>query len=624
MMRPENMSLIEIIVPAGLFTQLIDRMYSFGAVAIEHKALPGGELLPFTSFDDQQQKQAQEKLSLLHSALSILNISADIKPEEMTLSKIMYSIHESVTIATDVISADREMKSASESLNTAQTGELMMQWLRSIGIDPSLCVSSERITVYTGTIPASAHNLSFSDDTIIEQSSPVKGNKFIAALTRSSNGHRLLDTLERAGFKTVPTGITSNHIKALKNKITTAKKNLKKNMESAHLLSAAFAALNDFIRATAETHYARSSKLCTHISCWVPSQSAKKFSSAMIEAADGCCLTNIISAERAISEKVFGYEEVPSLLTRSKLLEPFRLIVSTYGCPAYRHADPIIISALGFVVMFGMMFADIGHGMVILIAGLLLRLFTRLKNLRDAGMLMLYSGMASVAGGFIFGSFFGREDIIHPLWFSPMENTNLFLLIGIASGLFMISAGILLNIIQKFWQRDYSNAVFSPWGILTLGFYWLCAASLAGTVRYGTLPVAMPVVILCVALPIMVLIAGGAIMAHRHNKEEAAEVAFRPVEIILGLLSNTVSFVRVSAFGLTHIALMTAVYLIASMMSGSSVSHITTIIQGNIFVICLEGLIVTIQCLRLQFYEFYSKFFDIAGKQFIPLRTIPN
>ena len=122
-------------------------------------------------------------------------------------------------------------------------------------------------------------------------------------------------------------------------------------------------------------------------------------------------------------------------------------------------------------------------------------------------------------------------------------------------------------------------------------------------------------------MPLAAMTIGEIVNAKLTHEGEFSEIIFHPVEVLLGLLSNTVSFVRLAAFGLCHIALMSAVYIIASSGPDDPAYRISVSIEGNILVIGLELLVVTIQCLRLQFYEFFSKFFGAPGRRFSPLRA---
>ena len=91
------------------------------------------------------------------------------------------------------------------------------------------------------------------------------------------------------------------------------------------------------------------------------------------------------------------------------------------------------------------------------------------------------------------------------------------------------------------------------------------------------------------------------------------------LEISLGFLANTVSFIRIAAFGLVHAGLAMAIFSLSDSVGG--VGSVFVIIFGNLFIIVLEGLVVTIQSVRLEFYEFFSRFFREGKVRYKPLKS---
>jgi len=263
--------------------------------------------------------------------------------------------------------------------------------------------------------------------------------------------------------------------------------------------------------------------------------------------------------------------------------------------------------------MFGMMFGDIGHGLGLLVLGIAL-IFS--KALRDVGNILMLCGLSGMAFGFLFGSFFGRDDVVSPLWFNPSLNPNKFLAIGIGFGVVMITLGIILNIIQNIINKHIKEAVFSQWGIVSIVFYWLILYVAAASVRYHlNIPGVWLMAVFLV--PLLMILVGNLLW---NSDGDIADIIFTPVEIVMNLLTNTISFVRVAAFGLAHAALGSCVYLIAYSMGNITSLKESLIIEGNIGIIIFEGLIVFIQALRLEFYEFFSKFFMLQGREFKPLK----
>jgi len=304
------------------------------------------------------------------------------------------------------------------------------------------------------------------------------------------------------------------------------------------------------------------------------------------------------------------YSSVPSVMPRSPFLKPFQMLVRNFGIPAYREIDPTGAFALSYVLMFGMMFGDIGHGAVIAIAGLGLW-----KRFPAASVVAVLAGISSMGFGLVYGSLFGYEHVIEPLWMSPMQDPVRLLLLAVIWGAGFILFGNLLSIRNLWAAGQPEEALYSGKGVAGLAFYLalcLVAYRLYSAGRFGWLET------LALTLPLAVIM-----WSHwRHSSGQLFErvlvVFIEGLEHVISNISGTLSFLRVAAFSLNHIALAAAVFAIAGMLD--TPGHIVTVVLGNVFVIVLEGAIVAIQCLRLEYYEGFSRFFSGNGRAFEPLK----
>ncbi len=300
---------------------------------------------------------------------------------------------------------------------------------------------------------------------------------------------------------------------------------------------------------------------------------------------------------------------VPSLLRKSWLLKPFQDLVKNFGIPSYREVDPSVLFALSYILMFGMMFGDIGHGAVILLGGLLL-----CRRYPAFSIVAVLAGLSSAGFGFIYGSIFGYEDIVPALWMSPMHDPAGLLLVAVIWGAGFLLVANLLAIRNYLAIEQYPQAFYSSKGIAGLLFYMAAiytgyrvfAGQNTGWIEY-----------LCLAVPMLVIMQFQWRQTSAGVMERALVVIIEGLEHIISNVSGTLSFLRVAAFSLNHIALAAAVFSIAGMMD--VFGHWITIVLGNIFIIVLEGAIVAIQCLRLEYYEGFSRFFSGKGKPFEPL-----
>ncbi len=293
-------------------------------------------------------------------------------------------------------------------------------------------------------------------------------------------------------------------------------------------------------------------------------------------------------------------KDIPANYSLPRQLVPFFELVRMYGYPGYDEVNPVAIVAIGFVLMYGMMFADVGHGLVLALLAWTMR---RLAF----GPVLLYSGISAMLWGWIFGSVFGREDLIRPLWVSPLEQPIKVMIFSIIVGIIYLNIGIALSVLRKVRLRAFKEAIFGEWGLTSALMYAGMLISLIPGIPLGARLVAL-------GGSIGLFVFGNKVLGHGIE-----ELLSGLMEAMIGLFSNTVSFVRLAAFAINHGALMIAVFVLASLLKWGHLDGLV-LLFGNIGVIVLEAVLVAIQTLRLHFYEFFSKFYDGHGREFNPLR----
>ncbi|MDD5155389.1 MAG: V-type ATPase 116kDa subunit family protein [Candidatus Omnitrophica bacterium] len=311
-------------------------------------------------------------------------------------------------------------------------------------------------------------------------------------------------------------------------------------------------------------------------------------------------------------------EDIPVRLQHSPFFKPFELLVDSYGLPRYGTVDPTIFVAMSFLLMFGAMFGDLGQGLVLALAGLFLRR-SKKEGVRQSSILIFYCGISAAIFGVLYGSVFGFE--FPSLWMRPMSNVMEFFKLSIYFGIGIISLGIIINIINALRDKDYIKAVFDKAGLIVGVIYWLVIAVVSKYLASKT--PASPLFIGLIGAGLFMLFLKPVIgLISRKNKENILmsfmESTIEIFEIFIGYLSNTVSFMRIAAYAVTHASLFLAIFELSRALKGAG---FIVIILGNIMIILLEGLVASIQSIRLNYYEFFSKFF-MAGKQtFKPLTT---
>lgn len=322
----------------------------------------------------------------------------------------------------------------------------------------------------------------------------------------------------------------------------------------------------------------------------------------------------------------------PTKLNNPKIFKPFEMFIHMYGLPAYNEIDPTIFVALTYAFIFGAMFGDAGQGLCLMIGGFLLY---KIKKIDLAGIIGS-AGIFSTIFGFLYGSFFGFENLIKPLWIRPIEHMtqlpfvgklNTVFVVAIAFGMGLILVTMILNIIDGIKSHRVKEIILDTNGIAGLVFYGSAVATIVLFMSGHALPGAIVLIIMFV-IPLLLIVLKEPIMnmIEKKKKEKstgpvmfAVQSFFEAFEILLSYFSNTISFVRVGAFAVSHAAMMQVVLMLAGAESGGSPNWIV-IILGNLAVAGMEGLVVGIQVLRLEYYEIFSRFYKGNGRPFQPFQ----
>ena len=320
----------------------------------------------------------------------------------------------------------------------------------------------------------------------------------------------------------------------------------------------------------------------------------------------------------------------PTKLKNPKLFKPFEMFIDMYGIPAYNEIDPTILIGITYSILFGFMFGDVGQGLCLLIGGFLL---FRTKKMNLAAIISC-CGFFSTIFGFLFGSIFGFEDIIEAAWLRPKEamtqlpfvgNLNTVFIVAIALGMGIIIMTMVLNIINSLRSHDAEKAYFDTNGVAGLIFYGSIVVTVVLFMTGNPLPAAAVLVVMF-AVPLLVVFLKEPLTALVEKKAEImpkekgmffVQGFFEMFEVLLSYFSNTLSFVRVGAFAVSHAAMMEVVLMLAGAEAGGSPNWIVVVL-GNLFVCGMEGLIVGIQVLRLEYYELFSRFYRGTGRAFRP------
>jgi V/A-type H+-transporting ATPase subunit I len=312
----------------------------------------------------------------------------------------------------------------------------------------------------------------------------------------------------------------------------------------------------------------------------------------------------------------------PTLLRASGERRSLTPLLETYGIMPYADVDPTVLAAVAYVLMFGMMFGDAGHGVLLLLVAAALRTGwpRRLARFRDAWPFLAGAGLTSTAFGLLYGECFGPTGIVPVLWLEPLEQPVPLLLAAVAVGAVLLAGAYALGAVNRWREGGWPLALYAPSGVAGaavflglglaagawwLGWAWPVAAAGAAVAAGG----------LALAFAGFVAEAGG-------RAAGAAQATVELFDLVVRLSSNVVSFARLAAFGLTHAALGAVVWeTTTGLWGGGPVTGVAAVVlfaAGNALAFSLEALVAAVQALRLEYYELFSRVFQGQGRPFRP------
>lgn len=360
---------------------------------------------------------------------------------------------------------------------------------------------------------------------------------------------------------------------------------------------------------------------------WVPAENEQDIHNALenIESID----IGVFDAKEEIKHKP------PVKFKNNFFARPFEYYTDMYGTPNYGEIDPSGFLAFTYSLLFGIMFGDVGHGVLLFIAAMFMY---KVKGM-ELGRLLIPCSVSSTIFGFVFGSVFGFEHLLDPMYnklfglhekpIEVMESqwtmTIIYSAVGI--GMALVIVAMCLNIYSSFKRKDIGNALFGVNGVCGLVFYSAIVVWLVGSMMlsinvisplYVILLIVLPLILVFLREPLSKLVEGDKDWKPENIGSFIVDNFFELFEVCLSYVTNTMSFLRVGAFVLVHAGMMQVVFVLAGMFG--STGYIVTVILGNILVAVLEALLVGIQVLRLEYYEMFSRFYIGDGRPYKPVK----
>jgi len=379
--------------------------------------------------------------------------------------------------------------------------------------------------------------------------------------------------------------------------------------------------------------------LLSFIEGFVPVTEMEKVKSIVEDLTDGEVLVLVSDLDE--------HEEAPVVLRTPKFIKPFETLIKTYDVPSYHEINPSLVVAITFPLIFGLMFADVGHGLLLALFGVAM-IYAKKKGLPPSEMIQLIAsgaevyilcGVAAMFGGLMFGEMFGFHmyEILgkafeHPPLgfilesipgigkvFSPLEDPMKMFKLSLIVGAIHIGIGLTLRILNEVLLGEYKEAFFGSvcWLWFYVGFIYLVLFKFKLNIDLwigNTIPSPqnpLPIGFIAIVLPIIIMFAGMV-------KLEGFIDGFAHVfEAMISSLSHTVSYGRILALSLSHGILSK---LLTDAFHALGLLGYPILAIGTIFmVMALEGLVSFTHVLRLTWVEFGFKYFHGGGMEFKPL-----
>ncbi|MBR4629412.1 MAG: ATPase [Treponema sp.] len=393
-----------------------------------------------------------------------------------------------------------------------------------------------------------------------------------------------------------------------------------------------------------------STNLVYRMTGWIPESDTHPMMKELGDLTEGRIAIRVYEPHE-VPSVIRGVEKVPVKLKHGKVVSAFERMIFSYGSPLYGTVDPTPFVAIFFTVLFGIMFGDLGQGLVFLLAGILMsKKVIKVGGWNKFAPIFMCIGISSSIMGFFEGEFFANTEVLLPVsgaikrlfgitdpealreplfslefWAAENPIVPIFTIFGITIGLgFVInSIGLIINFYNNLLKKDVGSAFFGKIGLSGMLFFWYVVFFAIRIAAFGHSPAVYDWVIIGITLfcsafgePFERLLDGKRPVIENGIGALLIGGVVELIEVISTYLSNSISFVRVGAFALAHAVLG---YIISSMVAiAPAAGAVVIAIVGNAIVIVLEGMIVAIQVIRLQYYEFFSKFFNETGSEFKP------
>jgi V/A-type H+/Na+-transporting ATPase subunit I len=317
----------------------------------------------------------------------------------------------------------------------------------------------------------------------------------------------------------------------------------------------------------------------------------------------------------------------PTLVAGPPLRRSLSPLVQTYGTVPYADIDPVWLTWASYVLMFGMMFGDVGEGALLVGAAVALRAgWPRwARRFRQAWPFVGGAGMAATVFGLLYGDCFGPNGLVPTLWLDPLDHPDTLLVVAAGIGAVLLAGAYALGTVNRWREGGWPSMLYAPSGVAGTGLFLGAAAGAGGWYFHSGPLLAVGGLVALLGLG---LAAVGFLAESGGGGAGVTQAAVELFDLVVRLGSNVVSFTRLAAFGLTHAALglviwngTRALWLHGGPSLGGVLSIVGAVLifgVGTALAFSLEALVAAIQALRLEYYELFSRVFVERGRPFRP------
>ena len=518
------------------------------------------------------------------------------------------------------------------------------------------CKGTKTTRAFLGTLPGlltEAEVLAMAGEDLdgaplsVEVLSAQGDATYISLLCMNEQADAVTDNLRRHGFARpvqVEAGVPAETIAQLKKEISEKETRIQTLTEEI----AAYAKERENFEITADYYRTRAEKY--RMLGLIPQTESALFFEGWVPKRDAEAVRRLLSEQfdAVVEVEDAGDEVPPTLLRNNAFSESAEGVLESYGLPTRGHVDPTFIMSFFYVIFFGMMFSDAGYGIVMAIACGVVWLWKKEKlseSMKKMVKLFFFCGLSTTFWGFMFGSFFGdaidvvaktffhyagETPILKPLWFEPLGNPMRLLVWCMFFGLIHLFFGLGIKGYEYLKEKDVVGFVSDilSWYLFIIGLILLLLPSdlfgsiagdsfdFSGMTRFSLLGKVLTIAGLALIL----------LMQERSQKNWVLRILLGLYDVygVSGWLSDVLSYSRLLALGLATGVIAQVVNMMGSMMGGGVIGAIIFVVVflfGHALNFAINVLGAYVHTNRLQFVEFFGKFYEGGGETFEAFRT---